>query len=67
MLNVKCGSPEVQGGVEFVTITVHGQSFMLHQIRKMVGLTMAVVRGYAPQEFIQQSFQNPKVKLQLSR
>eukprot|EP00041_Stephanoeca_diplocostata_P014629 m.272561 g.272561 ORF g.272561 m.272561 type:complete len:580 (-) comp19747_c0_seq8:1737-3476(-) len=60
MMNVSCGAPTVRDGVEFVTITVHGQSFMLHQIRKMVGLTMAVVRGYAPQAFIQQSFQNPK-------
>lgn len=32
--------------VEFVTVKVKGQSFMLHQIRKMVGLTIAIVRGH---------------------
>ncbi|XP_002020326.2 tRNA pseudouridine synthase A [Drosophila persimilis] len=32
-------------GVEFVTLKVKGQSFMLHQIRKMVGLAIAIVRG----------------------
>ncbi|EDV91085.1 GH16145 [Drosophila grimshawi] len=32
-------------GIEFVTLQVKGQSFMLHQIRKMVGLAIAIVRG----------------------
>ncbi|XP_052842091.1 pseudouridylate synthase 1 homolog isoform X1 [Drosophila gunungcola] len=32
-------------GIEFVTLKVKGQSFMLHQIRKMVGLAIAIVRG----------------------
>ncbi|XP_067615117.1 pseudouridylate synthase 1 homolog [Eurosta solidaginis] len=32
-------------GIEFVTLKVKGQSFMLHQIRKMVGLAIAITRG----------------------
>jgi len=32
-------------GVEFVHVVVHGQSFMLHQIRKMIGYTVGVARG----------------------
>lgn len=35
----------VHEGVEFARLVVHGQSFMLHQIRKMVGLVIAVARG----------------------
>lgn len=32
------------GGTEWLSIKVHGQSFMMHQIRKMVGMAALVVR-----------------------
>jgi len=31
-------------GLEWVSLKVKGQSFMFHQIRKMVGLTVAIMR-----------------------
>ena len=37
----------MKDGYEFAVIKVRGQSFMLHQIRKMIGLIIAIVRGYA--------------------
>ena len=38
--------------MEFAVIKIKGQSFMLHQIRKMIGMTIAVVRGQCPMETI---------------
>ena len=42
--------------MEFAIIKIKGQSFMLHQIRKMIGMTIAVVRGHASLEVIHQSW-----------
>jgi len=42
---------EVQG-TQFVPCTVVGQSFMLHQIRKMIGTAIAIMRGCVPETII---------------
>lgn len=52
----QCNEPFIVDDVEFCVITVKGQSFMLHQIRKMIGLTLAIVRGITPSETIERSF-----------
>ncbi|KAJ9165903.1 hypothetical protein P3X46_020718 [Hevea brasiliensis] len=44
-------------GIEFVKCEVVGQSFMLHQIRKMIGLAVAVVRNCAPDSLISTALQ----------
>ncbi|EFH69363.1 tRNA pseudouridine synthase family protein [Arabidopsis lyrata subsp. lyrata] len=43
-------------GKDFVKCEVVGQSFMLHQIRKMIGLAVAVMRNYAPESLIETAF-----------
>lgn len=44
MHELKCSQPFIKDGVEFATIHIRGRSFMMHQIRKMIGLLLAVVR-----------------------
>ncbi|KAM9438323.1 pseudouridylate synthase 1 homolog isoform 1-T2 [Salvelinus alpinus] len=56
-----CGEPFVRGGAEFAEITVRGQSFMMHQIRKMIGLVIAVVKGYSGDEVLKRSWGEEKV------
>ena len=41
------GAPIERGGGEWLALRVHGQSFMMHQIRKMVGLAALAARGGA--------------------
>lgn len=36
--------PVLIGGTEWLSLKVHGQSFMMHQIRKMVGMASLLVR-----------------------
>ncbi|XP_055547115.1 pseudouridylate synthase 1 homolog [Wyeomyia smithii] len=59
IMSFECEAPFVpnETTVEFATIKIKGQSFMLHQIRKMVGLTLAVVRGLTPSETIVKAFE----------
>lgn len=40
-------------GMEFIRCEVVGQSFMLHQIRKMIGVAVAVMRNCAPESLIE--------------
>lgn len=44
-------------GIEFVKCEVVGQSFMLHQIRKMIGLAVTIMRNSAPEELFDTAFQ----------
>uniref|UniRef100_A0A3Q3EC64 Pseudouridylate synthase 1 homolog n=1 Tax=Labrus bergylta TaxID=56723 RepID=A0A3Q3EC64_9LABR len=61
IMEMSCGEPFVCSGTEFAVITVRGQSFMLHQIRKMIGLVIAVIRGYAKEEVVERSWGLEKV------
>lgn len=40
------GKPFLQSDWEYVELRVKGQSFMIHQIRKMVGLVIARASGH---------------------
>eukprot|EP00057_Strongylocentrotus_purpuratus_P007773 XP_011662247.1 PREDICTED: tRNA pseudouridine synthase A, mitochondrial [Strongylocentrotus purpuratus] len=58
-----CEKGFVDDGMEFAVIKVKGQSFMLHQIRKMLGLVLAVVRGLTPPSTVERAFQEPKLDI----
>lgn len=44
-------------GIDFVKCEVVGQSFMLHQIRKMIGLAVAIMRNCAPESLLEKALQ----------
>lgn len=49
------------GGTEWLSLKVHGQSFMMHQIRKMVGLAALIVRAGCPVERIDETLREDVV------
>lgn len=63
IIDFACDSPQVREEVEYAALRVKGQSFMLHQIRKMIGLVIAVMRGYAKEEIIERSLQKEKLNI----
>lgn len=55
--------PITINNTEWLSVKVHGQSFMMHQIRKMVGLVMMAVRCGAPPDLIPQLFEHRKTSI----
>ncbi|KAH6782774.1 Pseudouridine synthase family protein [Perilla frutescens var. hirtella] len=44
-------------GIKFIKCEVVGQSFMLHQIRKMIGLAVAVMRNCSDESLVEKAFE----------
>lgn len=66
IMNFRCEPPFMVDDVEFCTIIVKGQSFMMHQIRKMIGLTIAVIRGFTSVETITKSFEGTRLDIPMA-
>ncbi|XP_036382392.1 tRNA pseudouridine synthase A-like [Megalops cyprinoides] len=63
IMDMVCEEPFVRRGMEFAVIKVKGQSFMMHQIRKMIGLVIAVVKGYTGESILEKSWGEEKVDI----
>ncbi|RUO96949.1 hypothetical protein BC936DRAFT_141216 [Jimgerdemannia flammicorona] len=55
--------PKMIQNTEWLSLKVHGQAFMLHQIRKMVGLVVIVVRSGTPLTLIPHTFEHAKINI----
>lgn len=68
IISFECGAPfvEPENGIELVVLKVKGQSFMLHQIRKMIGLILAVVRGLTTSATIELAFSESRIDIPMA-
>lgn len=55
--------PIIINDTEWLSLKVHGQSFMMHQIRKMVGMAALTVRCGTNPKIIEESFGNVTVRI----
>lgn len=65
MKEIQVSAPFVIGEAEteWVSIKIHGQSFMLHQIRKMISMATLITRCGCPVERISQSYGPQKINI----
>lgn len=55
--------PIIINNTEWLSLKVHGQSFMMHQIRKMVGMVALTVRSGTDPKIFETSFENHVVRI----
>lgn len=63
MKSLTVSDPKIINDTEWLSIKIHGQSFMLHQIRKMVAMVALVIRTGCPVERITQAFNQAKINI----
>ncbi|KAL9933856.1 hypothetical protein V8E36_007514 [Tilletia maclaganii] len=56
MKQLTISDPKLINGTEWISIKIHGQSFMLHQIRKMIGLLVLIGRTPTPASLIAETY-----------
>lgn len=65
IISFMCQKPFIPDNteVEFARLKITGQSFMMHQIRKMIALVIAVMRGFEDENIIPRAFQNEPINI----
>ncbi|XP_032688985.1 tRNA pseudouridine synthase A isoform X2 [Odontomachus brunneus] len=66
IISFRCVDTFVSKDMEFVVLEIKGQSFMLHQIRKMVAIIIAVARNIIPEETINEAFKMDKMEIPIA-
>lgn len=61
MKHLECSEPFLVDGVEFCVITIRGNSFMMHQIRRMIGVFLAVIRNVVDATIFDAAFTRRKI------
>lgn len=59
----QCEEPFLRYGVEFAVIRIKGASFVMHQIRRMIGLFLAVIRDVTDASIFDRAFSDQDVRI----
>ncbi|KAI5959243.1 PUS1 [Candida theae] len=63
IIDTTISNPFVINNTEWISIKIHGQSFMLHQIRKMICMATLVIRCDLPSGLITDAFEPTRINV----
>lgn len=63
MMKIEVRDPAVYGDTEWISVRIHGQSFMLHQIRKMISLVVLSCRSNASPQLIPETYGPKQIQI----
>ncbi|KAI7897886.1 pseudouridine synthase [Cokeromyces recurvatus] len=63
LIKINVEEPMMIEGMEWISVKLHGQSFMLHQIRKMISMGILCVRTKSPLSIISKTFESDKINI----
>ncbi|ORX94955.1 tRNA pseudouridine synthase [Basidiobolus meristosporus CBS 931.73] len=63
IISFQCGEPTLINDMEWLSFRIHGQSFMIHQIRKMMGMIILTIRTGSSLELVERSFGQVKMNI----
>ena len=64
--SITVSEPILVDKIEYLKIFLHGDSFIYHQIRKIVGMTIACIRNVAPLDHLEKSFSKERTDIPLA-
>ncbi|KAI8812847.1 pseudouridine synthase [Cladochytrium replicatum] len=63
IMKFEAGDPFVREDIELVSLKVLGQSFMIHQIRRMVGFAIMLIRTECPVSLVSEAFKKTRMNI----
>ncbi|KAI8967561.1 pseudouridine synthase [Mycotypha africana] len=63
IISVEVNGPKLISGMEWLSVKLHGNSFMIHQIRKMIAMAVLCTRANSPLTIIPKSFESTKINI----
>ncbi|OBZ83508.1 tRNA pseudouridine synthase 1 [Choanephora cucurbitarum] len=63
VISINVSDPLYIDGSEWISIKLHGQSFILHQIRKMISMGMLLTRTKTPIHLIPKTFEENRINI----
>lgn len=63
IISFKCSDPFIRNGVEWLSLKIQGQAFMIHQIRKMIGFVVMLLRTGTTTSLISTAFTKLKMNI----